>query len=187
MKSLFGKEMTFRRVFFGLLTVALVVVALIVVYHDYAYSLLCREFDGDRTEFIGFKIRLPLFWFKTDAQLFGQSFVGRAYPGYLAGEPVITAMPISNGDVKNTDAEVLYRRQRDISGLSVKLDDFKSAAAIDIHSKAFTLYCTRNGIGSKTTNLSCSAAKIPFILYYTGPSAIEPEAEAIFSSFEVSK
>lgn len=184
MKSLLGRRVPRKRVLFGGLTAVLVAIVLSAGFHEYLYAIAWREFKGYQAEFVGLKVRLPLFWFKTDAQLFGQACIGRAYPSYLIDDPVITAMPISPREVKGTDEEVLQRRQGYLSVLNKKTDGVKSATTLDIHSKAFTLYCTRDWIGRSTTNLSCNAAKLPFILYYTGPNAIEPEAEAIFSSFE---
>jgi len=163
--------------------IVLLAVGLIGEFRDYFYALLRREFEGNEAEFIGFKVHLPLFWFKNHGQLFGEEFIGRAYPSYRAGDPVITALPISRG-VKNTDSEVLRSRQNTLSSLSKELEEFKGASVVDIHSKAMTLYCIKSSLGPSLVDLSCNAAKVPYKLDYTGPSTLEPEAEAIFTSFE---
>ena len=173
-----------KRIKIGVAVIAFAAVILIAGYSDYLHALLRRGFDGDRADFIGHKIRLPIFWFKGDKLLFGESFVGRAYPSYLIWKPAVSATPISPNEVKGTDAEVIERRRAMLKILAEKLDKTKSSTTVDIHSKAFTLYCIKDRLGPIAAALSCRAAGLPFILNYSGPMSVEPEAEMMLSSFE---
>ena len=161
----------------------LLLVLMAISCQRYLFAIAWHCVHGNSAEMASYRIKVPLFWWKADTDVYGESRLVRATSIFASDSaPEVTVDLVNPGKERATNddemkaVQQLVARQRQSAGGT-------STTFVLIHSGLFDLSCFKHFITPPPGNiLVCRATGIRYSFNYDGPSIYEKEAESIFSS-----
>lgn len=157
-------------------------------YHQYAQAVIWHCEHGDYASIGAYRVKLPLLWWREDADVRNAFKLVRASPSSKFPGPEILVRPAYPGEVAGSGAEELQQTQAVISTLNHDPATGWSHSLMILTPRPFPLYCnsehySRFGL-DLISMLTCHAATLPYAIISSGSSKNEKEAEHILLSLE---
>jgi len=185
MSSESPRKSILRKLFFAGALVILVIIGLFgVKYQNYIYAVVWHSVHGNYVQVDGHRMKLPLLWWKREADTYDTTLLVRAARFRTPLESTITVDPLLLGEASDTDQEVLRIAQAMVSSRQNN-STWDVVSLVTITPKPFNLYCMRDDLSLVGyINIMCHAATARYSYTYQGHSIHEKEAMQIFSSIE---
>ena len=134
------------------------------------------------------RMMVPPLWWEGEPEIPNQTMLVRVHLSGDDSEPKIGVMGTGPGKVTHTDEDELQLVRAMVNSSNLKPQPEWTHSLVSLSGKKFNWYCIRSDLfilnANISTTLNCYTASLPYALDYSGPPALEKEAESIFQGIE---